>query len=98
MKTDMQLHQEVLTELMWDPRLGETEIGVGAKDGVVTLAGSVSSYADKLAAEHATQHVAGVTGVTNDLVVALPAHKDGVVTLTGSGPSFLDQRLLSERR
>jgi len=76
MKTDMQLHQDVLAELMWDPRLGDTEIGVGAKDGVVTLAGTVASYAERLAAEHATERVAGVKGVANDLVVALPAQHE----------------------
>jgi osmotically-inducible protein OsmY len=79
MKTDMQLHQDVLAELTWDPRLGENEIGVGVKDGVVTLAGSVPSYTEKLAAEHAAERVAGVRAVANDLMVSIPsshAHSD----------------------
>jgi len=43
MKTDMQLHQDVLVELTSDPRLYDCGqvIGVGANHGVVTLAGSV---------------------------------------------------------
>lgn len=73
MKSDMQLHQDVLAELMWDPRLGENEIGVGVKDGIVTLAGSVGTYTAKLAAEHAAERVAGVKAVANDLVVNLPS-------------------------
>ncbi|HEX8945492.1 MAG TPA: BON domain-containing protein [Gemmatimonadaceae bacterium] len=81
MKTDMQLHQDVLAELTWDPQLYESgqDIGVGANDGVVTLAGSVASYAEKLAAEHAAERVGGVKAVVNNLVVNIPssmAHSD----------------------
>jgi len=72
MKTDIQLHQDVLAELAWDPRLGSNEIGVGIKDGVVTFTGSVPSYMQKLAAEHAAERVAGVKAVANELVVNPP--------------------------
>jgi osmotically-inducible protein OsmY len=86
MKTDMQLHQDVLAELTSDPRLydcGE-EIGVGANHGVVTLAGPVTSYIERLAAERAVERVAGVNAVINKLTVSIPsdglAHPDGELT------------------
>lgn len=79
MKTDMKLHTDVLAELAWDPGVNEKEIGVAVKDGVVTLTGSITSYADKWAAERTVERVAGVKAVANDLVVNLPsdfAHTD----------------------
>ena len=73
MKTDMQLHNDVVAELAWDPRISEKEIGVAAMDGVVTITGSVPSYADKWAAERAAERVAGVKAVANELVVSVPS-------------------------
>jgi osmotically-inducible protein OsmY len=79
MKTDNQLHRDVLSELTWDPRVTEKEIGIAAKDGVVTLTGSVESYAERWAAERAVERVLGVKAVANELIVALPSihvHQD----------------------
>ncbi len=79
MKTDLQLHQDVLSELTWDPRIAEKEIGVAVKDGVVTLTGNVQSYPEVLLAERAAERVAGVMAVANDLAVRIPdgvAHTD----------------------
>jgi osmotically-inducible protein OsmY len=75
MKSDMQLHQDVLAELAWDPRIGRQEIGLAVKEGVVTLTGTVTSYAQKWAAERAAERIIGVRAVANDLTVNLP---DGV--------------------
>ena len=69
MKTDLQLHKDVIEELRWDPRVNEAEIGVSAKSGVVTLSGSVQTYAQKYAAERAVQRVAGVHGIADELSV-----------------------------
>ena len=41
MKTDSQLQRDVMTELEWEPRIDAAHIGVAAKDGVITLSGSV---------------------------------------------------------
>jgi len=60
MKTDQQLRRDVEDELSWDPRISDAEIGISAKDGVVTLSGFVKSYAQRLAAEHAAERVSGV--------------------------------------
>jgi osmotically-inducible protein OsmY len=74
MKNDIQLHQDILAELHWDPRLYEcvNDIGVETNDGVAKLAGSVSSYVEKVALERAVERVAGVTHVINEVTVSVP--------------------------
>lgn len=70
MKSDSELQQDVLRELRWDTRVDETEVGVQVKDRIVTLAGTVSSWGKRVAAEQAAHRVAGVLDVANDLEVA----------------------------
>jgi osmotically-inducible protein OsmY len=72
MKTDIQLQQDVSAELQWEPSVHAARIGVEVKDGVVTLAGHVDSYAEKWNAERAAQRVAGVKATTSELAVQLP--------------------------
>jgi osmotically-inducible protein OsmY len=72
MKTDMQLQRDVIEELAWQPNVRETEIAVGARNGVVTLTGFVDSYAQKYAAARAVEAVRGVRAVADDLKVRLP--------------------------
>jgi osmotically-inducible protein OsmY len=45
MKTDTQLHRDVIDQLHWEPSVREAEIGTSVKDGVVTLTGFVDSFA-----------------------------------------------------
>ena len=71
MKTDAQLQHDVMEELRWEPSVDETDIAVAARDGVVTLAGCVRSYAEKLAAERAVERVAGVEGIVQELEVTI---------------------------
>lgn len=76
-KTDIQIHHDVLEELKWDSRVDEREVGVQVKGGVVTLAGTVSSWAKRLAAQEAAHRVLGVFDVANELEVkTMPAHTD----------------------
>jgi osmotically-inducible protein OsmY len=70
--TDSELQQEVLRELEWEPSVNAADVGVTSKNGVVTLRGSVPSYAEKFAAEEAAKRVYGVRAVVNDLEVRLP--------------------------
>jgi osmotically-inducible protein OsmY len=70
-KTDAQLQHDVIDELRWDPRVGSAEIGVAAKNGVVTLSGQVDSYAKKYAAVRAAERVAGVRAIAEDIKVEL---------------------------
>jgi osmotically-inducible protein OsmY len=72
MKTDLQLQRDVLDELKFEPSIREAEIGVSAKDGVVTLTGSVDSYAEKFSAERTAERVGGVKALADDLKVKLP--------------------------
>jgi osmotically-inducible protein OsmY len=72
MKSDMQLKQDINAELSWEPSVNAAEIGVEVKDGIVTLAGHVSSYAEKLGAERAAQRVAGVKALAVEMNVKLP--------------------------
>lgn len=72
MKTDSQLQRDVMDELVWEPSIDHAHIGVAAKGGVVTLSGFVSNYAQKMAAEHAAERVAGVQGIAEELKVRYP--------------------------
>ena len=72
MKTDLQLQQDVLAELKWDPKINAAHIGVQAKDGVITLSGHIDSYAEKWNAEDAAKRVSGVKVLAIDLEVILP--------------------------
>ena len=69
MKTDPQLKTDVTTELNWEPTLSANDIKVTAKDGIVTLSGSVPHYAEKHAAERAAQRVEGVKAIAEELEV-----------------------------
>lgn len=69
---DLVLRDKVLQELKWDTRVGEADVGVTVRDGVVTLAGSVGSYAERVAAQEAAHRVFGVSDVANELQVHIP--------------------------
>jgi len=68
-KTDHAIHHDVLEELKWDSRVDETDVGVEVDNGVVTLTGTVSSWAKRLAAQEAARRVGGVLDVANDIAV-----------------------------
>jgi osmotically-inducible protein OsmY len=68
-KTDAQLQYDVLEELQWEPSVDAAQIGVTAREGVVTLTGHVPAYAQKLAAEQTVKRVHGVKAVANDIEV-----------------------------
>jgi osmotically-inducible protein OsmY len=76
MKTDIQLKDDVAAELAWDPAINAAHIGVMVKDGVVTLAGHLDTFAEKYAVERAARRVAGVRSIALDLEVKLaPGHQ-----------------------
>lgn len=72
MKTDLQLQKDVMAELSWEPSVKASQIGIEVKDGIVTLAGHVSSHTQKWKAEEAAQRVSGVKGVVVEINVELP--------------------------
>ena len=71
MKTDSQLQQDVSAQLKWEPSVHAERIGVEVKNGIVTLAGQVDSYAEKWNAERAAQRVVGVKAMATELKVHL---------------------------
>jgi osmotically-inducible protein OsmY len=72
MRSDEDIKRDVENELNWDPDIDAKDIAVGVRDGVVTLAGFVRSYAQKYEAERVAKRVAGVRAVANDIEVRLP--------------------------
>lgn len=80
--TRMDLQKDVIEELAFDPSFDERDIAVAVSDGVVTLTGTVKSYAQKLAVEKAVKRVRGVHGIAEELTIELPAlHKRNDVDL-----------------
>ena len=73
MKNNAELQQDVQDAIKWQPLLNAAEIGVTAKDGVVSLTGVVDSYAKKTQAEDAAANVAGVTALVEKLEVRYPS-------------------------
>ena len=72
-RADEDIQQDVLAELEWEPRVRSNEIGVIAKDGVVTLIGRVDTYLQRTAAQDAAHRVRGVKAVANEIEVQLPS-------------------------
>jgi osmotically-inducible protein OsmY len=66
---DVQIQRDILDEFEWNPVIQPTEIGVEVERGIVTLTGTVTSAAKKLAAENSAQRISGVRAVANDLMV-----------------------------
>ena len=73
MSSDLQLRQDVLDELEFEPSVNAAHIGVTANRGVVTLTGFVTSYAEKTAAERAARRVKGVKAIAEEIGVRLPS-------------------------
>jgi osmotically-inducible protein OsmY len=71
-KTDVQIKDDVLSEIKYDPSIRSTEISVLVQHGIVTLKGFVSSYGERWEAVRVTQRVANVAAITNEIVVNLP--------------------------
>jgi len=74
MKSNTQLQRDVMDELQFEPTVDASNIGVIAKDGIVTLTGKASNYAAKYAASEAAERVTGVKAVTDEMKVDLPAY------------------------
>jgi osmotically-inducible protein OsmY len=66
MKTDAQLHQDIMQALNWEPSLNPAHIDIAVRDGVVTLTGFVTSLTEKWTTEH----------VADDLEVRLPTENE----------------------
>lgn len=72
-REDARIQLDVLSELQWDTRVDETDVGVEVDAGVVTLTGAVGSWAKRVAAQEAAHRVRGVLDVANDVRVKTSA-------------------------
>ena len=73
--SDISLRQDVIDELEFEPSLNAAQIGVAVNKSVVTLTGSVGSYAEKIAAEQAVRRVKGVQAIAQEIEVRYPNDK-----------------------
>jgi osmotically-inducible protein OsmY len=69
MKTNETLQKDVQDAIKWEPLLNAAEIGVTAKDGIITLTGTVDSFAKKSEAEDAAKKVRGVKAVVEKIEI-----------------------------
>ncbi len=80
-RTDLEIHNATVAELDWDARFDPGELGVEVDDGVVTLRGTVSTYAKVRAAADLVARIPGVRAVVNDLAVG-PGGNDDLALAT----------------
>jgi osmotically-inducible protein OsmY len=72
MKNDSDLQRNVQNAIEWEPLLHVAKIWVMVNDRVVSLTGTVDSYAKKVEAENATKKVLGVKAIVQDIEVKIP--------------------------
>ncbi|MBC6110941.1 BON domain-containing protein [Pedobacter fastidiosus] len=73
MRHNEKLQLDVLEAIKWEPLLHAAEIGVTAQEGIITLTGTVDSFAKKMEAEHAARTVIGVRAVVEKIEVVFGA-------------------------
>lgn len=73
--SELQLRQDVLDELEFEPSVNAAHIGVVVDKEVVTLSGHVASYAEKMAAVAAARRIKGVRGIADEIEVRYSSDK-----------------------
>ncbi|HEU4556155.1 MAG TPA: BON domain-containing protein [Chitinophaga sp.] len=71
MKSDIEIQRDVMDELLWEPSIHASDIGVVVRNGVVTLMGAVRNYGEKLAAEKAAKRIKEVKAVIMDINIRI---------------------------
>ena len=71
-EADRRIYYDVLQHLQWRLRLIATGVRVKVRYGVVTLTGTVSTYAEKRTVQDAVSSVAGVLDIDNSIHVQAP--------------------------
>lgn len=69
---DMQLRQDIIEEIDFEPGIDATGIAVSVTGGVATLSGHVPSYSQKVDAEKVVWRIKGVKALAQELEVRLP--------------------------
>lgn len=70
--SELQLRQDIIDELEFEPSVNSAHIGVAVEKGVVTLSGHVGSYAEQLAAIAAVRRMKGVKAIADEIEVRYP--------------------------
>ncbi|MBT2562991.1 BON domain-containing protein [Pedobacter sp. ISL-68] len=82
-KKNKKLAEEVRLAITTDSLIGVEKIEISVEDGLVTLKGSVDSYAKKLAAEHVAKSVKGVKNVIQKIEVRF-SFKSNLIVYMGA--------------
>lgn len=69
----LDLQEEVIEALAFDPQVMADDIAVTVKEGVVTLRGTVPNLTQKWEATKVAKSVCGVRGIADELTVDLPS-------------------------
>jgi len=72
-RTDTEIAQAAVTALMWNSFVPANRIVPTVADGWVTLTGTLDSYYQSAAAERSVRTLRGVKGVSNAIVLQVPA-------------------------
>ena len=76
MNTDEILQKNVQDALKWEPQLQAAEIGVIAKNGIVTLTGTVDNHYKNNKVENAIKKVSGVKAIVEKIQIKTADSKD----------------------
>lgn len=71
MRTDVDVKNDVIDELKWEPSVDASRIDVSVENGTVTLSGVVPTYYEKTTAEEAALRVSGVESVVSNTDVEI---------------------------
>lgn len=74
MKTNENLQKDIQEAIVWEPLLKASMIDVSVSDGIVTLSGTVDSFARKEKAEEAVKNVDGVKVVVGERLEVQSGH------------------------
>jgi osmotically-inducible protein OsmY len=66
---DINIEDSIRSAILWNPRLDSFRINVSAGSGIVTLTGTVDSYAQKVYAGNVAMNIKGVKDVINEISV-----------------------------
>lgn len=70
--SNLDLKEDVLEALAFNPRVDSSAIAIKVEDGVVTLSGTLRSLAEIWEAVETVKPIQGVRGIANDLVMEFP--------------------------
>lgn len=72
LENELELKKAVLEELKYESNIKDSNIGISVNDDIVSLNGSVSTYADKLTVESVAKRLAGGRSFKDDVIVKIP--------------------------